>query len=53
LNRFGSLRGLYQTHVAEIDSVKGVVPQTSARLNAALAFDKKLNQWFTRLLSRK
>ncbi len=44
LKRFGGLRGLYQAHVAEIGSVKGIGPQTAARLKAALALGKKLNQ---------
>lgn len=44
LKRFGGLRGLYQAHVAEIGSAKGIGPQTAARLKAALALGKKLNQ---------
>jgi len=39
------LRGLlYQAHVAEIGSVKGIGQQTAVRLKAALALGKKLNQ---------
>ncbi len=38
------MRGLYQAHVAEIGSVKGIGPQTAARLKGALALGKKLNQ---------
>ena len=44
LKRFGGLRGLYQAHVAEIGSVKGIGQQTAVRLKAALALGKKLNQ---------
>ncbi len=43
LRRFGSLRGLYLAHVAEIGSVKGIGQQTAIRLKAALALGKKLN----------
>lgn len=41
LKRFGGLRRLYQAHVAEIGSVKGIGPQTAARLKAALALGKR------------
>jgi DNA repair protein RadC len=44
LKCFGGLRGLYRAHVTEIGSVKGIGPQTAARLKAALALGKKLNQ---------
>jgi len=41
LKRFGGLRGLYQAHVAEIGSVKGIGQQTAVRLKAALALSKR------------
>ena len=44
LKRFGGLRGLYQAHIAEIGSIKGIGQPTAVRLKAALALCIRFNQ---------